>query len=574
MSRLSHVLRAPIRLPSFGRGTAHVAFGALIWPIITVAGASIALTRLPYYPFSVRDALLSALVGTALRLPEMLLAGAAFFGLSWCIFRRLGAADHRGRAGAARLAVEPLLMLLAVIAGVSLWYPAVLSQPLLSPLAPVPAAVAVLLIGGVVLLGAAVTGRSGKRLRLAAALIGAGVLSPGPLWARAALEPFIGSPSTLVLLGLDSMSHGDDLTPFSGWVKRVGGTWYERAVAPGLLTNAVWTSILTMQPVREHGVFHTFQRFPVETAALIAAARAQGYRTVSVFPDQLTCTVGSSAGFDEDRSGPAGWRQLLLPAIANSSFLLPILTPALPRRWHGASLPNEAGTFTYDVRREIRSILRGGAPGQRTLVAAHLTYTHLGAYPRSAELAWAEIWRLARAPAGTIRDRSFDWQDEDLPTDPLPLHRWKLEHLQRVIEAEVEASEYLEGGGRLVVFSDHGDRVGLTLETFTEERYHHVLLATFGLGARCPQAPISLIDIGSLIGLSGGGAAPSVEFTIPPEAMWPSLVRTARLRWSGDVDLDVGALAGVFTGLRRHDPWPLVKSVPSLTDNECRPLAP
>jgi hypothetical protein len=250
------------------------------------------------------------------------------------------------------------------------------------------------------------------------------------------------------------------------------------------------------------------------------------------------------------------------------------LTPALPRPWRGVSPSNEAGTFTYDVWREIRAILRAGAPGQRTLVAAHLTYTHLAAYPRWSDLSWAEIWRVARAPVGAIRDRSFDWQDVDLPADPLPLHRWKLDHLLRVIEAELDGSKYLEGGGRLIVFSDHGDRVGLTLENFMEPRYHHVLLATFGLQARCPQAPISLIDIGSLVGFPGGGAAPSVEFTIPPPAMWPSLVGSARLRWSGAVDLDAALLAGVFKGLRRHDPWPEVKSAPWTTDTTCRPLSP
>jgi hypothetical protein len=275
-----------------------------------------------------------------------------------------------------------------------------------------------------------------------------------------------------------------------------------------------------------------------------------------VFPDQLSSAVGSSAGFEEDRSGPIGWRQLLLPVVANNSFLLPVLRPALPRLWPAGSQPNEAGTFTYDVRREIRAILRAGHSGQRTLVAAHLTYTHLPAYPASLDLSAAEIWRLARAPAGTIRDRSLDWQDVDRPGDPLHLLRWKVDHLQRVIHAEVSAAQYLERGGQLVVFSDHGNRAGMTVENFTDERYHHVVLATFGVPPGCPQHPVSLIDIGSLVGLSDESAEPSVEFVLSAPEQWPALVASARLRWAGDVDLDPGLLGGIFTGLRRHEPWP------------------
>jgi hypothetical protein len=44
-----------------------------------------------------------------------------------------------------------------------------------------------------------------------------------------------------------------------------------------------------------------------------------------------------------------------------------------------------------------------------------------------------------------------------------------------------------------------------------------------------------------------------VEFTVAPPEQWPTLVKTSRLRWSGDVDLDRGLLADIFEGLRRHD---------------------
>jgi hypothetical protein len=555
--RLFRLLHAPIRLPAYHRGTAHLVFAALIWPLITIAGTSIALTRLPYYAPSARDAVLASVAGAAIRLPDFVLVGSLYFGLSWFIFGRLGGdARGGGRAGAVRLTGEPVVTFLAILAGVSLWYPAVLSLPLLWPLAAVPAAGAVLVLGGIVVLGALFTGRPGTRLRLALSLIAFGVLSPTPMWGRAALEPSLGTRSNLVVLGIDSISHSDDIGPFGDWVMSRGGTWYERAVAPGLLTNAVWTSVLTMRPVREHGVFHGFQRFPEGGAAFLGAARAHGYRTIAIFPDQLTAAVGSTAGFDEDRSGPIGWRQLLLPTVANNSLLLPVLTPALPRAWPGSSAPNAAGTFTYDVRREIRAILRSGSPAQRVLVAAHLTYTHLPAYPGSLELSWAELWRVARAQSETIRDRSLDWQDVDRPGDPLAIRRWKVEHLQRVIQAEVDAARYVDRGGQLVVFSDHGNRAGMTIDNFIDERYHHVVLATFGLPPRCPQQPISLIDIGSLAGFSDKTAEASVEFVLSAPKQWPALVESARLRWSGDVDLAPRLLGGIFKGLRRHEPWP------------------
>jgi hypothetical protein len=240
--------------------------------------------------------------------------------------------------------------------------------------------------------------------------------------------------------------------------------------------------------------------------------------------------------------------------VADNSLLVPVLKPALPHIWPSLSPPNHAGTFTYDLRREIRGILRAGRREQRTLVVAHVNYAHHPAYPGTRDLSWPELWRLARAPAATIRDRSFDWQDRDEPSDPLKLHTWKLKHVHEVIASEVDAARYLENGSRLVVFSDHGDRVGLGVENFADRRYYHVPLATFGLAPRCPRAPISLIDIGSLIGLSDVRATPSVEFTIAPQERWSTLIKTARLRRSGDVDLDRDILADIFRGLRRHDP--------------------
>jgi hypothetical protein len=245
---------------------------------------------------------------------------------------------------------------------------------------------------------------------------------------------------------------------------------------------------------------------------------------------------------------------LLIPIVTNNTFLVPIVRPALPKLPFGAP-PNHAGTVTYDVRREVREILRAGSRGQPALVMGHLTYPHLPAYPGSVELSWQEFVRVARAPAGTVFDRSFDWQDADKVDDPLQLHRWKIAHLLEVIRSEVDSSGHLERGGRLVLFSDHGDRANLKLRNFGDPRYHHVLLATFGVPARCTSAPISLADIGMLLQFADVHTDPAVEYMFTPETLVPILVRHAELRWSGDVDIDPALLSRLFKELQRHDPW-------------------
>lgn len=555
-SRISRILHTPVRMPPIHRRGAHVFFACMVWPGITILGAAWGLMAMPYYRIPFREAVVAGAAGTVLRLPDLILVGAVYFGLSGFIFSRLGAAPQSGRSGSVRLLLEPAVMFVIVAGSIAVWYPAILSQPLFMPFRSLPVAGVLLLLAAVGAVGIVVTGRRGSRLRLAGALMAMGLLSPAPLWLRANIEPAFGEAPSIVLLGVDSLSHRDDLSPLIEWVRADGGTWYERAVTPGLFTNAVWSSILTLKPVREHGIFHTFLPMQKEHAALLHAARAQGYRTVAVFPDQLTSAVGSTAGFDDDLSGPVGWRQLLLPMVANHSVLVPVLGAALPRVWPGASPSNEAGTFTYDVSRDVRRILRAGASGQPTLVAAHLTFTHLPAYPGSLELSLDEWAAVMSAPAGLVRDRTIDWQDEDQPGDPLPLNQWKIRHVQRVIRREVTDAGFLRNGGRLITFSDHGRRQGLTLETFGNDEYHHVPLATFGLPARCPAAAISLVDIGGLIGLGNLGADPSVEFVAADQDNWPALVETARFGWAGQVILDEGLLSAFFARLRRHDAWP------------------
>ena len=136
----------------------------------------------------------------------------------------------------------------------------------------------------------------------------------------------------------------DDVAQLRQWTLANNGAWYEKAVTPGLLTNAVWASILTEKPVSEHRVFHTNQHLAAERATLLRRAEARGMATVSFFFDQLTCTVGSETGFTVDRSSPMGWRQLLIPIVANSSILIPAIRPILPNGWSALGA-NEVGLY-------------------------------------------------------------------------------------------------------------------------------------------------------------------------------------------------------------------------------------
>ena len=554
------------------RTSAHLLSALVLWPLLTVAAATLSLMALPYYGAPPLQALAAAALGAALLGPDLALAAVPAFGVSWLIFRRWGR-DGTGRAPRLRLLLEPAIVLLAILAGTSLFYPALVSGPLLAPVRSWPAAAVVLAEAAAVLAGLIWTLRPGARMKGTACVAALGLLAALPVQVRAAMHPGGGGHPAIVVLGIDSLSQGDDLSAYERLVRERGGTWYERAVSPGLLTNAVWNSVLTTSAVGEHGVFHTFQHEAQRPFALLEAARATGLRTVSYFPDQLTCPIGTAAPFDADLSGPVGWRQVLLPVVANSSLLVPLVRPLLPGWWPSALAPNQAATYTYDVRRDVRAILSAGGSAP-AVVAAHLTYLHLPAYPRTLDLEAGELRRLARAPAGAVRDRSFDWQDVEQPGDPVPLRSWKLARLAAIVGEELARTRYLEGGGRLIVFSDHGDRGGLTLDTFTDPKYHHVLLATFGVPARCPDRPISLRDVGALLGLTPGGAEPVVEFALAPPGMWPDLVATARLRWPGFVDLSPDLLAGVRRDLRRHRPWSDdVKSGGGGADTTCSPAS-
>ena len=538
---------------------AHVFVVVLLWPLLTFAGTAIAVHGLPYYSPSWGVSFGAAAAGIAMSAAEFGVAGLAILVLSLGFFAlaasRGWVRDNHQRPG--DYWPEAALMFLAVLWGASLWYPVALNQPLLIgfTLLPMIAALGVLAIA-IVALSTSVT-TPGSVMKVAAALLVIGAAFPVP--SVIAQSRAGGSQlSSLVLLGLDSAGVGDTTPEFNQWTQARQGTVYERAVTPALLTNAVWASVMSAREPVVDGVLHTFQQIPRDSARLLTWANQAGYRTVSSFSNQLSCSVGTDVPFDEDRSGPLGWRHLILQLVHNSSLVLPLVRPVLPHSRIFASTPNLAGSFSYSVRRDIREILFAGGDGRPTFAAGHQTYLHLASFPTSLEMNWDERWRVFRSSVSEIQDRSLDWSDRDQPEDAIPVHEWKRKALFRAVQDEVDRSGFLEQGGRLVLFSDHGERTSLNETTFVDPKYHHVILTTFNLPEHEPARPRSLIDIGLLLGLTNEAFAkpPSVKLAIFPSNMWPAIAARAKVDWSGRVHLDEEQLAVVASQMKTFEPWP------------------
>ncbi len=204
------------------RTSAHVLFAGIVWPFFTVVSATFELADLPYYSPPLNDAFFAALAGVSLLVPDMLAAGGIVFGASSFIFRYLGVDTEGRHLSFVRLGVEPLLALLAVVAGVALWYPGVFGHYWVAPFRSLPVAAVELLLIVVVMAGSFAFGKRGCRVRLAGALIALGVLAPVPLTTRAALTELGGTPPDLVILGLDgiSSSRSDRAPPRMGTAAR------------------------------------------------------------------------------------------------------------------------------------------------------------------------------------------------------------------------------------------------------------------------------------------------------------------------------------------------------------------
>lgn len=542
----------------------HAVAWLVAWPALGVLAGAQALVEHPVMdglPFTI------ALAGGVAAAREMLveLAAVGLLGLV-CSLALFGAAARAsGPASWGVRAVEPAVLGFAILGGVALEYPAALLHPAVAALRPLPAGVATAAVLGLAGAGAWLLGiRAGRRAALATLLaVAAGgglawlaTLPAAPAATRAGARG-------VVLLGLDSLSQEDaELTALRDLAARHRGTWYERPVTPGLLTNAVWPAILMHRLPHETGMFFVYQRTDWSRSPyhLVREARAAGLRTVSRFSDQFTTFVGSDGGFDVDASGPRGWKQVVTAAVKDATVLLPVVLPHLPALPGAGTPPNQSGTFAFDLRAEIRAVLTAGADGP-TFVAAHLDYLHQARYPGLRDLTASERAAVRAAPVGALRDLSLHWQYPAVDGEPLGLQRWKIHHLERVLGEELTATGFLDAAraNRLVLFSDHGDRSGADLRNFGAPRYHRVLFVTFGVPARDAAAPISLLETGPLLGFpdpSRPEPAPAVvEYTNVVGDEWPRLLRAGRAHPSGDVDLEPDILRAIGRRLRAIEPW-------------------
>jgi hypothetical protein len=546
------------RLEAIRRIVPNVIVIFVIWPLLTAFSAVVIIRNNPYVPLKWSNSVIAALGGMVILLPDFLVIGSFLAMLSILVFSALVAKKWVTLKFFSLLA-EPGVVLFSMLLGTSLFYPAVLNHPALAMFGSLPVWLDVSLIGVTVFSVCYYLAVPGVRFRACIIVMVLGILSPVPV----SMYRFHGSSKTgkppLVMLGLDSVSDKDDLIPLKDWVARNNGTYYHYAVTPGLYTNSVWTSIISMLPVKEHGVCYICQSYPKlkDNENLIERAKETGYWTVAVFPDQTTEWSSIQAGFDENRSGPVGWRQFATSTVENASILLPIFRPLLPRLTKPGVPPNHAGTFTYSLDRELDEIFSRGIPGRSVFICAHLTYLHSISYPGLMKLSRSEYADVLCAKVRSVVDRSFFWQDVDLPTDAIQLHRWKEMRLQRAVMESVKRTGFFKRGGKLLLFSDHGNRAGLTMDNFCQERYYHVPLATFNLPPQNPEHPISLIDAGKLLGLEPNKppSLPVVEYSTAQRSDWSILAKNAHIRWDGRVDLDNNILKAIFDRLRACDPY-------------------
>lgn len=527
-----------------------------VWPCVSIV---IAVRDIPYDSLSLGQAILFSAGGMMALLPDAVFIGTICLVICLALFTLLASlgftvkTDYR-----IGLIVEPFTLFLAAWFGASLYYPSVLSFPRLSIFGMLPAWALISILACLLIIWGVLLSTPGHRICVVTIILIFTILIPFPAIYRNQIKPSLPATPPVVLLGIDSLSHSDDLLQIKHWIRAKGGAWYTHAVSPGLLTNAVWTSIILSKPVHEHGVFHTFQSKPAifSSDSLIDKAHEQGYYTVSVFPDQFTCWPGSEYNFDLNLSGPIGWRQLAVTIFENSSILLPLFRPILPRLPFSSVPPNHAGAYTYSIEREFNEILSQSSAKSATLVIGHSTYLHVPIYPKYSDLSWIEIKRVLRSPVNRITDRCFDWQDVDHPDDPIPLRQWKVRHVQTAITETIDRLRFLERGGKLILFSDHGNRIDLCSTNFNEDRYFHVMFASFGLPVRDLNTPISTMESASILGLvQNEHFDPVVEFAIGEPFEWEALAQSTKLDYSGRVHLNDELLSAIYKRLRSHRPW-------------------
>jgi hypothetical protein len=169
----------------------------------------------------------------------------------------------------------------------------------------------------------------------------------------------------------------------------------------------------------------------------------------------------------------------------------------------------------------VRSILTSHQGPKPVLAVAHLGYLHDEAYPRFADLPPSYRPLLLKARVDSLRDFGGEWQLPIVPGDSIDLNAWKVQNVQNVVIEEIRKLGFLapQNRNRLLLFSDHGKRTLLNNENFTRPVFYEVPLITFGVPARDVHAPISLLDIPSLIGFDD----PSLPAPAPPVVEYVNL---------------------------------------------------
>jgi hypothetical protein len=484
----------------------HLSFWLVLWPLLTfitvimAAGDNPLTQEAPYYLAAV-----GALGGMVALIPEFLTCAILLSILTVAIFHFAGTR----KPSTLELLLEGVVAFIAMSLGIATQYPVVLDTFWLGPFRhyPVQTAMFVVLVAVLFLaLVVALCSRQWKRAWMAPVTVGA-FIAIG--WSLTQLPTHVSKvtemKNAVVLMGLDSLSQSDGLGQFKQFTAEQHGTYYTHAITTGLLTNAVWTSILMHRPVHETNVVFTFQSADWNHAPfqLVREAKKAGFETWSIFTDQFTSYVGSTAGFDYDRSSPMGWRQIATSMVKNSSILMPMLVSRLPQIPFSTTRPNQANTYCYNLKATIRRFLTVGTGTRRAFVAGHVEYLHQTAYPGMQDLSSEERALVIHASVDSLRDNSLHWYSPETTSEPLHINEWKEEHLQRVLTEELKETGFLDPArqNRLVVFSDHGHRRGLTNENFGDPRYYNVLLASFGASVvGDPSSPISVLEIPRILG--------------------------------------------------------------------------
>lgn len=523
-------------------------FFLVLWPLLAIPLAALDMGEQPFTEaVTFQGALVAVGAGALFMLPEIIVlgTGAALVGTLWFAAAHTAA---RRRSRTVMLWIEPVAMLLALIAGFSIEFPSLLRHPLLAALRPISVMTAQYIVIALALL----LGLAARTRRAAVAHAGAILLiASGATSLAATPHPVAERPAprdSVFLLGLDSLSQSDPLHLLRETVSSASGTWYDNPVAPGLLTNSTWTAIVQHRTVQETGVFLTFQhpdwaRSPYQ---LVREAKRRGFETWSQFSGQLTIYIGSVAGFDVDRSGPKGWLQIATAGWKDAYVLAPAILPHLPRLPLARTPRNQVATYGFRLSTELHDYFTSGEGRDRIFAAAHIDYLHQPSYPSMSDLTSEERARVRAADVSSIWDLSLHWQYPMLPGEPLGIFRWKIDYLQRALQVAIRETGVTDPSrrNRIVIFSDHGNRKDLAARNFARRRYYKVVLATIAVPPPASAVmPVSLLEIPRLLGFpdsSRRGAAPLVVHYTNVEGAeeWGLMLQTSKPLPDGEVALD------------------------------------